>query len=139
MLEAIKANGNYTIKQILKENWDDFYALRGSSVRGVVVSNVNRVMNCGDKDKLGYSVYSCPRCDSQHIVAHTCKSRFCNSCGKIKNDDWIASSQERLLNVPHKHLVFTIPSELWLLFRRQSSFVVISVQISIGGDHVLGW
>ena len=131
MLEAIKANtNNYTIKQILKENWDDFYALHGAHVRDVVVNNVTKVMNCGDKDKLGHSVYLCPTCGSKHIVAHTCKSRFCNSCGKTKNDDWIVSAQSRLLNVPHKHLVFTVPSELWLLFRRQSASTAISIQIS---------
>jgi hypothetical protein len=115
MLETIK--GNYTIKQILKDNWDDFYALRKNHIRDVVVENAARVMACGDKEKLGYSVYSCPTCDSTHTVAHTCKSRFCNSCGKVKNDEWIVKAQDRLINVPHKHLVFTVPSELWLLFR----------------------
>ncbi len=127
MLETIKASSNYTIKQILKENWSDFYSLNKKSIRDVVVENVNKVMNCGDRGKLGYSVYSCDLCGSRHIVAHTCKSRFCNSCGKVKNDEWIMKSQERLLNVPHKHLVFTIPSELWLLFRRQSSFACVPI------------
>lgn len=122
MLESIKASGNYTIKQILKDNWSDFYAMYGDNVRDVVINNVRKVMNCGDRDKLGYSVYACEICDSKHIVAHTCKSRFCNSCGKVKNDEWIVRAQSRLFNVPHKHLVFTIPSELWLLFRRQSAF-----------------
>jgi len=119
MLESIKASSNYTIKEILKDNWSDFYESRKDDIREVVVDNVRRVMSCGDKDSLGYSVYSCPSCRSRHIVAHTCKSRFCNSCGKVKNDEWIVRAQDRLINVPHKHLVFTIPSELWLLFRRQ--------------------
>jgi hypothetical protein len=118
MLETI--NGQYTIKQILEENVDNFFRLYGDCVRDTVITNVTKVRNCGNRDKLGYSVYTCPdpKCSSKkHIVAHTCKSRFCNSCGKVKNDDWIVKSQDRLLNVPHKHLVFTIPSELWLLFR----------------------
>lgn len=127
MLETIKANSNYTIKQILKDNWSAFHKLHKNDIRDVVVENVNKVMNCGDPDKLGYSVYSCESCGSKHIVAHTCKSRFCNSCGKIKNDEWIMKSQERLVNVPHKHLVFTVPSELWLLFRRQSTLAKIPI------------
>ncbi len=118
MLEVVNTTSSkYTIKQILKDNWLDFYALHKDNIRDVVVENVNKVMNCGDREKLGYSVYSCPSCDSKHVVAHTCKSRFCNSCGKVKNDEWIIKSQDRLINVPHKHLVFTIPSEVWLLFR----------------------
>jgi len=114
MFEVI--NGKYTIKQILKENWDDFYLKFKNSIRDAVINNVAKVMNCGNRDKLGYSVYACPVCSNTHIVAHTCKSRFCNSCGKIANDNWIVKSQERLLNMPHKHLVFTIPSELWIFF-----------------------
>ena len=117
MLETIKASNNYTIKQILKENWDTFCRLFEDCIRDTVINNVAKVMACGNRDKLGYSVYVCPSCEKKHIVAHTCKSRFCNSCGKVKNDDWIVKAQDRLLNVPHKHLVFTVPSELWLLFR----------------------
>jgi len=119
MFETIKASSNYTIRQIFKEGFDDFYDAYKENIRDVVVENVKKIMSCGDKEKLGYSVYACPSCDSKHIVAHTCKSRFCNSCGKVKNDEWIVRAQDRLLNVPHKHLVFTIPSELWLLFRSQ--------------------
>ena len=115
MLETI--NGKYTIKQILKENWDVYCRLFKDCIRDTVINNVAKVMACGNRDELGYSVYACPACEKKHIVAHTCKSRFCNSCGKVKNDDWIVRAQDRLLNVPHKHLVFTIPSELWLLFR----------------------
>ena len=118
MLEIVKTtSNNYTIKQILNENVDNFFRIYGGFIRDTVIINVAKVMNCGNRDKLGYSVYSCPDCNEKRIVAHTCKSRFCNSCGKVKNDEWIASAQNKLLNVPHKHLVFTIPSELWLLFR----------------------
>jgi len=119
MLENIQAS-NYTIKQILKDagNWEEFCRLYGDDIRPTVIENVEKVMNCGDKDKLGHSVYVCPTCSKKHIVAHTCKSRFCNSCGKVRNDNWLLDAENKLLNVPHKHLIFTIPSELWLIFRR---------------------
>jgi hypothetical protein len=116
MFEII--SGKYTIKQILNDFWEDFLVIYRGRIRQTVLDNVVKVMNCRDKDKLGYSVYSCPVCNSKHIVAHTCKSRFCNSCGKVKNDEWIIKSQERLLNVPHKHLVFSCPWELRPVFRR---------------------
>ena len=43
MLESIKANGDYTIKQILKDGWDDFYDLNKNNIRDVVVENVKKV------------------------------------------------------------------------------------------------
>ena len=115
MYEVI--SGKYTIKQILKDFWADFLIVYQGNIRQTVLDNVARVMACRDKDKLGYSVYACPVCGDKHIVAHTCKSRFCNACGKVKNDEWIVKAQDRLLNVPHKHLVFSIPWEIRLLFR----------------------
>ncbi|MEA1963382.1 MAG: transposase zinc-binding domain-containing protein [Patescibacteria group bacterium] len=116
MLEAIKAGGNYTIKQILKDSWNDFYDLNNGNIRDVVFENIEKVMACGDKDKLGYGMYVCPSCGDKHYVAHTCKSRFCNSCGKIMTDNWINWAQENMLNCPYHHIIFSPPSELWLFF-----------------------
>jgi len=70
------------------------------NVRDCVKENVEKMLNCGDKDKLGYGLYECKRCGERHYVAHTCKSRFCNSCGKIATDNWIAKAQKRFVNVP---------------------------------------
>ena len=116
MIEVI--NGNYTIKQILDDWWVDFELINGKSIRPVVIENVAKVRSCGNPESLGFSTYTCPVCKDKKIVAHTCKSRFCNSCGKVKNDEWIVKAEQTLFNVPHKHAVFTVPQELWLLFRR---------------------
>jgi len=115
MLETI--SGKYTIKQIFKDNWNWFYDKHQDNIREVVVENVKKIMSCGDKDKLGYSLYACKKCGHKHFVAHTCKSRFCNSCGKVMTDKWIEKIQKEFLNVPYHHLVFSPPSELWWLFR----------------------
>jgi len=114
MLETI--GGKYTIKQIFKENWERFRLERGD-IRPIVIKEVEKIMACGDKDKLGYSLYACKKCGHKHFVAHTCKSRFCNSCGKVMTDNWIKKMQKEFLNVSYHHIVFSPPSELWLLFR----------------------
>lgn len=115
MLETIRTS-EYTIKQILEENWGEFYNNHKQLIRPVVVENVQKVISCGDKNILGYNTYVCPDCREKVFVAHTCKSRFCNSCGKVKNDEWVEKAQTRLFNIPHKHLVFTVPWEIRLLF-----------------------
>ena len=121
MLESIKTDSKNTIKRIFKDNWGWFYGKHkdnpSTGIRDVVVKNVEKIMACGDKDKLGYSTYACPCCGEKRFVAHTCKSRFCNSCGKVMTDKWIKRAQSELLNVPYYHLVFSPPSELWWLFR----------------------
>ena len=113
MLETI--SGNNTIKQIFKDFWELFLKNYQGHVRPAVIENVKKILVCGDKDEMGYSFYECPRCDHSHFVPHTCKSRFCSSCGKVLTDKWTAKIQEEFLNVPYKHLVFSPPSEFWLL------------------------
>jgi len=136
MIETIRAS-EYTIKQILQENWDSFYSKHQQLVRPVVVENVKKVMACGDKDILGYNTYVCPECRERVFVAHTCKSRFCNSCGKVKNDEWVEKAQTRLFNIPHKHLVFTIPWELRLLFLENRYLLSLLHQST--GQAILDW
>lgn len=117
MFETI--TGKYTIKQILKDNWHWFSEKYKDSpgIRDVVRENVEKVLACGDKDKLGWSLYKCPDCGHKHYVAHTCKSRFCNSCGKVMTDNWILNAQNSFVNCSYHHIVFSPPSELWLFFR----------------------
>lgn len=114
VLETIQ--GKYTIKQILKDNWEDFSVTYRPLIRENVIAEINKVMACKDIDILGYSVYVCKECDYRHKVGNTCKSRFCNSCGKKMTDDWIVKASTSFLNVPYHHVVFSPPSELWLLF-----------------------
>ncbi len=62
MIETIQSfNSNYTIKQIFKDNWDWFYAKHkdnpNTGIRDVVIENVNKIIDCGDKDKMGFNLF----------------------------------------------------------------------------------
>ena len=58
---------------------------------------------------LGYSVYECPDCHKTKIVYNTCKGRFCNSCGIKYAKQRATEILTHLIDVPHRHLVFTMP------------------------------
>ena len=136
MIETIQTS-KYTIKQIFEENWGSFGAKHKGLIRPVVLENVQKVMSCGDKNILGYNTYVCPECGKKKFVAHTCKSRFCNACGKIKNDEWVEKAQTRLFNIPHKHIVLTIPWELRTLFLENRHLLSLLHQAS--GQAILDW
>lgn len=113
MPETIK--GSYAIKEIFEKNWEWFCA-KHKNIRPAVKENVEKILACGDKDKLGWNRYECRKCGYSHYAAHTCKSRFCNSCGKVMTDNWISKSEKEFFNAPYHHIVFSPPSELWLFF-----------------------
>jgi hypothetical protein len=107
----------YRIKDILIDYWDDFIEAHPHlNIRDVVFSNVQRTIKC-QTPALGYAFYECPKCSNFHITFHTCKSRFCNTCGvKYAKARSLAVSQT-LLDCKHRHITFTIPDSLRHYFR----------------------
>jgi len=70
-------------------------------------------MTCRDPDQMGFIQYACP-IHPEHMVRVpcSCKSRFCNTCGKIATDQWISDCNQILPNIEYRHLTLTIPQEL---------------------------
>src|SRR6185437_7640098 len=46
-----------------------------------------------------------------------CKSRFCPSCGYRATLLWLEQQEADLPEIPYTGLVFTMPCELWSIFR----------------------
>lgn len=111
-----KISGKYTIKQIFQDNWEE-YLTKHPDVPDYVRENVTKMLNCRNPEKIGYTKYACPSHPHRFtVVPHSCKSRFCNSCGKVAVDNWIVKSCETFPNVPYLHITFTIPEELRQVF-----------------------
>ena len=83
------------------------------NTREVFIKNVDTMLKCKDP-KNGCTTFQCPKCSMLHTVPFSCKSRLCPSCGKAYSENWVIRNQNKLLNCPHRQLVFTIPIE----FRR---------------------
>jgi hypothetical protein len=67
---------------------------------------------------LGGHLEVCTGCGREHPVYNSCRNRHCPKCQAAAQQRWIDARSERILNVPHFHLVFTLPSELKPLARR---------------------
>lgn len=105
----------HSLKNILKNHWPDFYSKHGLNLREDIVLNITKMLSCRTK-ALGYHSYICPCCDNTINIPHTCKSRFCSSCGKKATDQWIRKNMIVLPDTTWQHVTFTMPSELWDLF-----------------------
>ncbi|THE12293.1 transposase [Bacillus timonensis] len=110
------------IKQILKEHFDGYWKMFSNtypvSYRDDIKEAVEKAIRCGTAD-LGYAKYECLGCEYNSkpvFVCFTCKSRFCHKCGKKYTDDWSEKQQELIFDVPHRHMVFTIPKEIRQIF-----------------------
>jgi hypothetical protein len=66
---------------------------------------------------LGGHVEHCPSCGHEHYAYHSCRNRHCPKCQALVQEQWIEQRRERLLDVGHFHVVFTLPAELRPLAR----------------------
>jgi hypothetical protein len=77
------------------------------SFRDDIKETVLKAIRCGTTD-LGFEKYECLSCVGQYKPKFV-KNRFCQKCGKKYTHDWSEKQQEMIFNVPHRHMVFTIP------------------------------
>lgn len=62
--------------------------------------------------KLGYSIYESPDCGKIKFSYHTCKSRFCTSCGNKYVRKRTKAIIQKCYNCKHRNIAFTISDYL---------------------------
>ena len=102
------------IAQIFEEHWDSTYLSNKQLIdnfRPNAPLEVKKIIDCYNKN-LGCSLYECPSCHDIVFIGHTCKSRFCSSCGYKYKNDRVENILQTAYNCQHRHIVFTIPEQL---------------------------
>lgn len=106
------------IKDILWENLDWLENMDATNkARPVVLDNVQRTLLC-NTFYLGYDVFECPTCGNENLLFRHCHSRFCTSCGTKHQKELAAKAEVMCLDVKHRHVVFTIPEQYRVYFRK---------------------
>ena len=102
------------IASIFEDHWDTTYLAYKHLIdfyRPNATLEVKKIIDCYNKN-LGCSLYECPLCHDIIFVGHTCKSRFCSSCGYKYKNQRVESILQTAYNCNHRHIVFTIPEQL---------------------------
>lgn len=112
---------NHKIKNIMFSHIDFIRNLVASNqARPCVLSNIERMLLCRTV-YLGYDLFECPFCGKESVIPRSCHSRFCNACGVKYAKQLAAKAVTFCLDVPHRHIVFTIPESLRNWFRQDRS------------------
>jgi hypothetical protein len=61
---------------------------------------------------LGGHLDVCTACGEKRPAYNSCRDRHCPKCQALAQAKWVRARSERLLPVPHFHVVFTLPAEL---------------------------
>jgi len=112
----LRETQNITCKLALDNgNWWKFFLKHHKLIRLNIIINVLKLLVCRTSF-LGYHYNVCPNCKKGIKVPHTCKSRFCSSCGKKATDNWIKTSFNTSPDTKWQHITFTMPDQFWCFF-----------------------
>jgi uncharacterized protein (DUF983 family) len=94
---------------------------------------VDKMLGCGNPEKMGYIEYRCPQCgEGKHLVAMSCKSSLCLRCAKVYVDNWVSQVSKMLHEgVIYRHIVLTVPEILRKTFQIPPNLVVKSQAIDM--------
>ena len=90
--------------------------------RKTEMENIDKMIHCGDPS-FGGAMYGCPHCGKLKFVPFRCHSRFCPTCGNKYTMDRTISMSFKLVNVTHRHCVFTIDENLREFFLKDRSLL----------------
>ncbi|MGK0366159.1 MAG: hypothetical protein ACI85O_003232 [Saprospiraceae bacterium] len=99
----------YSVGEIIRINWD--YVQHSKVFNSFKIKHLSALKKCRTA-KLGGHVDAFEDCGFHKISYNSCGNRHCPTCGSLKREEWILKQEEKLLNVPYSHVVFTLPHEL---------------------------
>jgi len=102
-----------TFKDIFRDHWETFKATYPRFDTPDYDSAVQKMLDCGDPEKMGYVQYRCLGCGEWRRIGFTCKSAFCLGCAQPRMSQWADFIGRRLLpGVTYRHFVLTTPDFL---------------------------
>jgi hypothetical protein len=87
---------------------------------------------------LGADIYACPECGEISEIYHSCKNRFCPSCSWKDTVVWAEKVKLRMLNIPHRHIVCTLPHSLTGIIKR-NQYVLLGTLMRTSADVFKDW
>ena len=99
----------YRLSEFFAAHWDDYVKAPKERILPEQFRAVNSIMACRTP-KLGTDLYKCPGCDKEQLVYHSCRNRFCPTCGYLDTLEWSESIIRKMINKPHHHVVIMLPA-----------------------------
>ena len=104
------------------KNWEKFIEKYGRRIRPIVMKEVEKFRNCGDR-RNGFKLLVCEGCHDVKIVPYRCRSRFCTTCSCGEAEEWSRVLSQDAYQVIHRHVIFTIDEELRVIFEKHRALL----------------
>jgi hypothetical protein len=127
----------YRLADFFDAHWDKYVKSPAEYIRPEQHKAVNAMRVCRTA-ALGKDVYLCIECGEITEIYHSCKNRFCPTCSWQDTLRWAEKVKRNMLNIPHRHAVFTLPHQLIPLINRNKK-VLLNVLMRTSADTLKDW
>ena len=117
--------------------WDEYCKHPKHFIQPEQYKAVRDIRSCRTA-ALGVDIYTCPQCGETTEVYHNCKNRFCPTCSWNDTVRWAEKVKGNMLNIPHRHVVFTIPHQLNFLIIR-NKFILLNTLMQTSAEALKDW
>jgi hypothetical protein len=117
--------------------WDDYCLQPKHFIQPEQYKAVQAIRTCRTA-ALGIDIYACPSCGEITEVFHNCKNRFCPTCSWNDTVRWAEKVKRNMFNIPHRHVVFTIPHQLNFLINR-NKYILLNILMQISAEALKNW
>ncbi|MHA1574712.1 MAG: IS91 family transposase [Alphaproteobacteria bacterium] len=117
--------------------WDDYCKNPKEFIQPEVYKAVNAIRVCRTA-ALGIDYYACPDCGEISEVRHSCKNRFCPTCSWKDTIKWSEAIKSKMLNIAHRHSVFTLPHKLNPLIKKNKK-AMLNILSRISAEVYKSW
>ena len=133
----VKPEKKFRLADFFDAYWDEYVKSPKEYLQPEQYKAVNAIRTCRTP-ALGVDVYACPECGEATEVYHSCKNRFCPTCGWKDTVKWSDRLKDNMLNLPHRHVVFTLPHSLIQLIKDNGKHL-LNILMRTTADTLKDW
>ena len=127
----------YRLADFFDSWWDTYKKNPRHFITPEQYKAVNAMRLCRT-EAIGIDHYACPDCGEITKVYHSCKNRFCPTCSWQDTLKWADNIKHKMLALPHRHTVMTLPHQLNKLIKENGD-KLLSALMRVSADTMKEW
>lgn len=127
----------FSLASFFDQNWDAYVKSPNHYITPEQYKAVAAMRVCRT-EALGIDHYVCDQCGEISQVYHSCKNRFCPTCSWKDTMKWAEKMKDQMLDIPHRHVVFTLPHKLNNLIS-DNKWELLSALFKAAAEAIKDW
>lgn len=127
----------FHLADFFDQHWDSYVKSPSEYISPEQFKAVAAMRVCRT-EALGVDHYACPECGEVSQVYHSCKNRFCPTCSWKDTLQWAEKMESQMMDIPHRHVVFTLPHQLNNLIKDNKQ-QLLDFLFKTASESVMDW